>query len=54
MSQRRQSHLGTDGDVSAMCYIRQSHLGVNWYIVTASQIGLFELRTNETSQRRLE
>ena len=28
------------------------HLGINWYITTTSPIGLFYLRTNETSQIR--
>ena len=28
------------------------HLGISWYVITTSQIGLFYLRTNETLQRR--
>ena len=29
---------------------KQSHIGINWYVVTKSQIGWFYLLTNETSQ----
>ena len=50
MSQIRRSHLGTSSDVSATCEVVQPLLGINWYIVTTSQIDQSYLRINDVTK----